>query len=106
MKHKQFFARGGVHMTEWGVVGVIIALVGLIAAVVGPMVKVSSTLTKVSTVLDSITRRVDKLENADKDYQESSRQARARIHGRIDEVDSRVNDHEVRITTLEKAGGN
>jgi len=93
-------------MTEWGVVGVIIALVGLIAAVVGPMVKVSSTLTKVSTVLDSITGRVDKLENADKDYQESTRQARARIHDRIDEVDSRVNDHEVRITTLEKTGGN
>ncbi len=93
-------------MNEWGVVGVIIALVGLIAAVVGPMVKVSSTLTKVSTVLDSITERVNKLEGADKDYQESARQARARIHDRIDDVEEHVNNHEVRISTLESAGKN
>ncbi len=92
-------------MNEWGVVGVIVVLIGLVAAVVGPMIKVSSALTKVSTVLDSITERVKKLETADKDYQESARQARARLHDRIDGVEEHVNNHEVRITSLEKAGG-
>ena len=88
-------------MNEWGVVGVIIALVGLIVTVAGPMIKVSSNLTKISTILDSITQRVDKLEGADKDFQESTRQARGRLHDRIDGVEDKVNDHEVRITTLE-----
>ena len=92
-------------MTEWGGVGVIAALVGLIMAVVGPMIKVSSSLTKVTTILDSVTERLNKLEGADKDFQESTRQARARLHERIDEVAGQVNNHEVRITTLENTGG-
>ncbi len=90
-------------MNEWGVVSVIVVLVGLVAAVVGPMIKVSSTLTKVSTVLDSITERVSRLENDDKDYQEAARQSRARLHERIDGVEEHVNNHEVRISTLESA---
>lgn len=93
------------HMTEWGVVGVIVAIVGLIVTVAGPMIKVSSNLTKISTILDSITARVDKLEGADRDFQESTRQARGRLHERIDEVAGQVNNHEVRITTLENTGG-
>lgn len=92
-------------MNEWGVVVVIIALVGLIAAVVGPMIKVSSSLTKITTILDSVTDRLNKLEGADKDFQESTRQARARLHDRIDEVDHKVNNHEVRITSLEQSKG-
>lgn len=92
-------------MNEWGVVSVIIALVGLIAGVAGPMIKVSSNLTKISTILDSITQRVDKLEGADRDFQESSRQARGRLHERIDEVDHRVNNHEVRLSSLEQSKG-
>lgn len=91
-------------MNEWGVVGVIIALVGLIAAVVGPMIKVTSTLTKITTILDNVLDRVNKLEEADKEFQDVTRQARGRIHDRIDDVVGQVNDHEVRITTLEKAG--
>ncbi|RKJ40217.1 hypothetical protein D7X94_08710 [Acutalibacter sp. 1XD8-33] len=90
-------------MNEWGVVGVIVALVGLIAAVVGPMIKVSSTLTRISTILDGATERLNKLETADRDFQESARQAHSRLHDRIDGVDSRVNNHEVRISTLEHA---
>lgn len=93
-------------MNEWGVVGVLIAIVGLVVTVAGPMIKVSSNLTKISTILDSVTERLNKLEVADKDFQESTRQARARLHERIDAVDGKVNDHEVRITTLEKSGGN
>lgn len=92
-------------MSEWGVIGVIISLVGLIAAVVGPMIKVSSSLTKITTILDSVTDRLNKLEGADKDFQESTRQARARLHDRIDGVEGKVNNHEVRITSLENAKG-
>ena len=88
-------------MNEWGVVGVIIALVGLIAAVVGPMIKVSSSLTKITTILDSVIARLNNLETADKEFQESNRQGRARLHERIDGVEDKVNDHEVRITSLE-----
>lgn len=91
-------------MNEWGVVGVLIAIVGLVVTVAGPMIKVSSNLTKISTILDGITARVDKLETADRDFQENTRQARGRLHERIDEVAGQVNDHEVRITTLEKSG--
>lgn len=93
-------------MNEWGVVGVIISLVGIVAAVVGPMIKVSASLTKSSTILDSVVTRLDKLEDADKEFVESSRQYRTHIHKRIDGVEDKVNNHEVRITTLEKTGGN
>ena len=92
-------------MTEWGVVGVLAAVVGLIVTVAGPMIKGSSNLTKISTILDSVTDRLNKLEVADKDFQESARQAHSRIHGRIDAVEDMVNDHEVRITTIEKTAG-
>ena len=49
-------------MSEWGVVGVIVALVGLIVTVAGPMIKVSSSLTKITTILDSVIDRLNKLE--------------------------------------------
>jgi len=91
-------------MTEWGVVGVLAAVVGLIVTVAGPMIKGSSNLTKISTILDSVTDRLNKLEVADKDFQESARQIHSRIHGRIDDMEDMVNDHEVRITTSEKSG--
>ncbi len=93
-------------MNEWGVVGVVIALVGLIVTIAGPLAKVSAQLSKNSAIQDGILARLDKLEIADKDFQESARQAHSRIHGRIDDVEDKVNDHEVRITTLEKSGGN
>ena len=92
-------------MSEWGVVGVIIALVGLIATIAGPLAKVSAQLSKNSAIQDGMLDRLDKLEQADKEFQESTRQARARLHDRIDDVAGQVNDHEVRITTLEKTGG-
>ena len=84
----------------------VIALVGLIVTIAGPLAKVSAQLSKNSAIQDGILARLDKLEIADKDFQESARQAHSRIHGRIDDVEDKVNDHEVRITTLEKSGGN
>lgn len=92
-------------MNEWGVVGVVIALVGLIATIAGPLAKVSAQLSKNSAIQDGMLDRLNKLENADKEFQESARQAHSRIHDRIDGVEEKVNDHEVRITTLEKSGG-
>ena len=92
-------------MNEWGVVGVVIALVGLITAVVGPMIKVSSSLTKVTTILDSVTDRLNKLETADKDFQESSQQARDRLYDRINKVEDNAHTLEVRISNLEQVKG-
>ena len=49
-------------MTEWGVVGVIIALVGLIATIVPPLTKLTQSITKLTVVVD----RLDAEQSADK----------------------------------------
>ncbi|MCH1941571.1 hypothetical protein [Holdemania massiliensis] len=85
-------------MTEWGVVGVIIAVVGLFFTVGKPVINLNTSITK-------LTVTVDRLQ---KDYDDLKKQAHSEVndlavknsdsHRRIHE---KLDDHEQRITDLE-----
>ena len=79
---------------EWTVVTVIIALVGLFAAVAGPMLKLNSTIVKLITRMDAFQ---EGLEGFKKRYTEQL----AEFRETHDDLYSKVNDHEKRITVLE-----
>lgn len=74
-------------MTEWTVVGVLIALVGFISAVVAPIVKLNTTIVKLTQIVDSLAGDVSELTKRNSD-----------THSRIFE---QLGDHETRITVLE-----
>ena len=46
-------------MTEWQVVGVIIALVGLVGAIVAPLIRLNSTITKLTLMVDQLVKDMD-----------------------------------------------
>lgn len=82
-------------MTQWDVVLVITALVGLGVAIVTPLIKLNTSITKLSTLLDGLTG--DMRELTDKNTK-----SHQRIWDKLDEHEESVNDHEIRITVLEK----
>ena len=74
-------------MTEWGVFGVVAALVSFVVAITAPMMKLNSNITRLSTIIEQFSRRIDKLEQQDETTQVSNREARRRLHERIDKND-------------------
>lgn len=81
-------------MTEWGVVGVIIALVGLFFTVAKPVIKLSNTISK----LDDTCERLDAQFRT---FEINNRDSHRRIWEHNDGQDDIINDHEKRITILE-----
>ena len=84
-------------MTEWGVVGVIIALVGLVAAIVGPITKLTQSITKLTVV-------VDRLDAEQKLQRTNAKESHKRLWEKHEEHDAALSDHEHRIMILEKHG--
>lgn len=83
-------------MDEWGVVGVIIALGSFLAIVLPPVMKINASLTRQATILDETSKRLGEM----KDEHEV-------INDKLIDLDKRANNHETRITVLERAeGGN
>lgn len=82
-------------MTEWGVVGVIVALVGLFFTVGKPIIKLTNTISK----LDSTCERLDTQFSA---FEANNKNSHRRIWEHNEEQDNRINDHEKRITLLEE----
>ncbi len=80
---------------EWQVVGVLIALLGLLTAVVTPVVRLNSSITKLNTTMEHITKEVDGLKTDNHD-------SHKRLWDKNEEQDKALNDHETRITTLER----
>lgn len=74
-------------MTEWGVVGVLIAMVGLIATLVKPMISLTKSITE-------LTMAVRELRTGQEEQKKSSRSAHEKIWEKID-------NHEGRIWKLE-----
>lgn len=81
-------------MTEWGVVGVIIALVGLVAAIVGPITKLTQSITKLTVV-------VDRLDAEQKTQRQNAKDSHQKLWDKCHEQDETINDHEGRIRLLE-----
>ena len=84
-------------MTEWAVVGVIVTLIGLIAAVVKPLITLNTTLTKLSDSVATLDKNITALTT-------DNTASHARIWGELDEHDEKLNDHETRLTIMEKKG--
>ena len=81
-------------MTEWGVVGVIIALLGLLATVVNPIITLTRSITKLTVVVERLSQDM-----------ETQRMSNGKLWRHNDEQDAKINDHETRIQLLEEEGG-
>ena len=81
-------------MTEWTVVGVVIALMGFAAAIVGPVVKLNTSITKLTVTMDALASRLVKIETDNHD-------SHKRLWRHNDEQDAVLNDHEHRIKVME-----
>lgn len=82
-------------MTEWGVFGVVIALVGFAATFLAPALKLNSSITKLTVTVERLVQDMS-------DQRESNSKAHERLWDKNDEQDKALNDHETRITTLER----
>ncbi len=82
-------------MTEWGVFGVVIALVGFAATFLAPALKLNSSITKLTVTVERLVQDMS-------DQRESNSKAHERLWDKNDEQDKAINDHETRITTLER----
>lgn len=81
-------------MTEWGVVGVIIALVGLLAAIIKPVVRLTNSITELTVVVRAVQADMAAQKN-------SSHETHRRIWEHEGEQDRTLADHETRIGRLE-----
>lgn len=84
-------------MSEWGVVGVLVALVGLISAVTAPLIKLNSSIVALTNQVQNI---LDGLGEFKKRYVDNLNELKA-ADG---EMQGRLDDHEHRITVLESGG--
>ena len=82
-------------MTEWGIVGVLITLFGFGVAVVTPIVKLNNTITKLSAAVENLIQQVHTIASDLGNLTERN----ADTHQRLFE---KINDHETRISVLEK----
>lgn len=80
---------------EWQVVGVIVTLISLFLAVGKPLMKLNSSITKLDVTMVRLTKDVDVIK-------ENSHDAHQRLWEKNDEQDKIINDHETRITSLER----
>ena len=80
---------------EWQVVGVIVVLVGLAGSIIGPVIKLNSSITRLTVTMERLVKDVDVIKG-------NSHDAHQHLWEKNDEQDKIINDHETRITSLEK----
>ena len=81
-------------MTEWSIVGVIIALVGLVGAIVGPITRLTQSITKLTVV-------VDRLDAEQKTQRQDAKTSHKKLWEKCGELDRTLDDHEHRLTVME-----
>lgn len=85
-------------MSEWGVVGVLIAVVGLFFTVGKPVITLNTSITKLTVTVDRLQKDYDDLKKQAhsevNDLAVKNSDSHRRIHDKLD-------DHEQRITDLE-----
>jgi hypothetical protein len=81
-------------MTEWQVVGVVIALAGFVIAIVTPIIKLNTSIVKLSSLVDSLGDKLSTMEAANSASHD-------RIWSRLDEHTTELNDHDKRISMME-----
>ena len=81
-------------MTEWQVVGVLIALVGFVAAIVTPIIKLNTSIVKLSILVDGLGNKLSAMETANSVSHD-------RIWNKLEEHGEELVDHDKRIIKLE-----
>lgn len=82
-------------MTEWSVVGVLIAVVGLIAAVAKPMLSLNTSITRLTTLLDSLRQEL-------RNMGDHNAKGHDRLWRKLEQQEETIESHEHRITVLEE----
>lgn len=82
-------------MTEWGVVLVIVTLLGFASGIITPLIKLNTAIVK---LIDS----VNTLDKSLGDLIESNTRTHKRLWDKLDEHDDTLNNHETRLTVIEK----
>ena len=83
---------------EWTVVTVVIARVGLGAAIIKPIVSLNTAITKLTVVVGQLQDNIESLTSRNSESHD-------RLFKRLDEQGETINDHETRITVLERHKG-
>lgn len=80
---------------EWTVVTALVVLVGLLGAIIKPIISLNTTITKLTAAVDRLRDDLDAL---------GSKNSRAvgNLWAHNEEQDSRLDEHDKRITVLEK----
>lgn len=81
-------------MTEWGVVGVIIALVGFLATIIKPLTNLTKSITELTVVVKQLQKDLQEQKNA-------SHESHKRLWEHNTKQDNRLDNHEQRLTVLE-----
>lgn len=81
-------------MTEWGVVGVIVALAGLFLTVGAPIIRLITSITRLTGTVEALQKDMEGLTV-------KNTESHRRIWEHNDEQDERLNDHETRIKLIE-----
>ena len=82
-------------MTEWGVVGVIIALLGLFMTVIKPLLTLNTSIVRLTDQMEHVSADLNKLTD------ENSRNHK-HIHERIDKHAKTLTDHAETLTEHER----
>jgi len=82
-------------LTEWSVVGVLIAIVGLIAAVAKPMLSLNASITRLTTLLDSLRQELHLVSD-------KNAKGHDRLWRKLEQQEETLEQHEHRITVLEE----
>ncbi len=81
---------------EWIVFTSIITIIAFVKSVVSPIVKLNSTITNLTLSVDNIIKTISK-------FEEKNSENHKKIHTRIDENTKTLQNHEHRITLIEKS---
>lgn len=84
-------------MTEWGVVGVIVALVGLVTGLVKPMISLTQSITKLTVMMEQFAADFGELTAKNSSGHD-------KLWRKNEEHDHTLQDHEKRIVILEERG--
>lgn len=82
-------------MAEWEVVGVLVVLVGLVSSIAAPVIKLNNSITKLTVTLTMVQEQIG-------EFTAKNTRGHERLWAHNEEQDRTLNDHERRLTCLER----
>ena len=87
---------------EWTVITVLVVVVGLISSIIKPLLTLNKTLVVLNITTTDLGTKVSSLDNQIKELTDNNSKGHARLWDQEAEQDKTINEHELRITELEK----